>query len=175
MEDFESKPYHKTSVGYSIFAGLEYYNKKYYNFSTNIGFIRKGGKGQAIFTDHNGDPMGETSIGIGLHYISINTTIDFKYPIRNGIIPFITIGPRFDYLLFYRNEFLDSYEKYGILEKQNLGFNGGCGLKFDFNKIRLGMRTDYYFNFKKIIDNTEMGVIEDRTFTLNFSIGFKLN
>jgi hypothetical protein len=43
--------YNETLIAYSIFAGLDYVDKPYYNLSTNIGMIRKGGKEEIVLTD----------------------------------------------------------------------------------------------------------------------------
>ena len=34
----------KKLIGHSVFAGLDYFDKQYFNLSSNIGLIRKGGE-----------------------------------------------------------------------------------------------------------------------------------
>jgi opacity protein-like surface antigen len=172
-------PYNKTLLGYSIFAGLDYIDKKFFNLSSNIGFLSKGGKGEITFTDENGVPTGSTTTAKPtLNYISINTFIDIKYPIIEKISPFISIGPRFDYLVSYSKEF-DGLNDIDALKKYNFGLLLGGGVKYDLSKIQIGLRADYYLNFIKIGDwpakNGNLGgKVIDKTLTLNLTIGYKL-
>jgi hypothetical protein len=167
--------YEKTLTGYSFFAGTDFLNKKYFNLSSNIGFLRKGGKGGAIIYDINGNPVGETSEKAKFDYFSFNSTIDLKYPIKDKINPFISFGPRFDYLLsYYNNEMIKMVDKMDGLEKCNIGLILGTGFYYDFTKFQFGLLADYYFNFKNIADWPVVLEFADKTFTINLTIGYKL-
>lgn len=71
--------YNETLIGYSVFAGVDYFDKQYFNLSSNIGMIRKGGKDEIQLTFADGDLTGETfTEKPTLDYLSINTTIDIN-------------------------------------------------------------------------------------------------
>lgn len=171
--------YNETLVGYSIFAGLDYLDKPYYNLSTNIGMIRKGGKDEVVLTDLFGELTGQTiTEKPTLDYLSINTMIDLKYKIKETVTPFISFGPRFDYLVSSSNHF-DSIEEIEELKSTSIGLILGGGLKYDISNIQFGLRADYYLDFTKVadwtIENTENGgEVTVNTFTINLSIGYRL-
>ncbi len=116
-------------IGYSFSVGLDYLDKKYYNLSSNITLLKKGGKVTAT-----AENVSDRILQVNMDYLSLNTTFELKYPIRNKITPFISYGPRLDMLL---NEmYLTNYNKY------NYGLLLGGGLKYDINRIQIGFRMD---------------------------------
>lgn len=171
--------YNETLIGYSIFMGADYLDKKYFNLSSNIGMIRKGGKGEVQLSDHNGILLGQTIIDkAALDYLSLNTTFDVKYKIKELVAPFISVGPRVDYLFNWSNQF-DGLEEINKLNKISAGLILGAGLRFDVSNMELGLRADYYLDFTKVAEWTGdlpnfSGEIKTNTFTLNLTIGYKL-
>ena len=178
---YVDSPWDETLIGYSIFAGIDYLDKPYFNLSSNIGMIRKGGKGAIPLTDYGGITMRNFTDKPTLDYLSLNTTIDFKYRIRETVTPFIGIGPRFDYLLNNSKHF-DELKELGEFNDISFGLILGGGLKYDISDFQIGLRADYYLDFpkyKKIVDwtieDTGMGgKISIKTFTVNLSIGYRL-
>lgn len=165
-------------MGYSVFAGIGYLENKRFNLSSHLGLIRKGGKGTTILTTETGEPNGEKTEKAYLDYITVNTTLDVKYPIKDRIIPFISVGPRYDYLVSYSSDF-DGLNDIDALKKYNVGLILGGGIKYDLSKIQIGLRADYYLNFNKLADwpaQTEnlSGKVDDKTMILNLMIGYKL-
>jgi opacity protein-like surface antigen len=143
--------------------------------------IRKGGKGVVALMEYGGTPILNFSDKPTLDYFSLNTTIDFKYRIREAITPFIGFGPRFDYLLNSSKHF-DELKKLGEFNDISFGLILGGGLKYDISDFQFGLRADYYLDFKKFkkiaewtIEDTGMGgKISVNTFTLNLSVGYRL-
>ena len=178
-------------IGYSIFAGIDYFDKQYFNLSSNIGMIRKGGEDEIQLSDAHGSPIGTLIDKATLDYLSVNTTIDFKYRIKETLSPFISIGPRFDYLLNSGHHF-DGPKEFDVppkefngLKNTSIGLILGGGLKYDLSNLQLGLRADYYLDFSKVadwtIENTVNGVntvgggeISVNTFTINLTIGYRL-
>lgn len=176
--NLDLEPFNETLIGYSVFAGMDYFEKKFFNLSSNLGFIRKGGKGKITFTTATGEPIDEKSEKAKLGYFTVNTTLDLKYPIKDKITPFISVGPRFDYLASYSKVF-DGLNEIDELKKYNIGLILGGGIKYDLSKIQIGLRADYYLNFEKVADwplqtGNLGGEINDRTITLNLIIGYRL-
>jgi hypothetical protein len=130
--------------------------------------LRKGGKSDIQLYDQNGVPMGETLTST-LDYVSVNTTIDFKYPIQEKIFPFVSIGPRFDYLLNTSKNFGEVDNE---LRNTSIGLLLGGGVKYEISNFQFGLRADYYVNFVKIASwSAEISV---NTFAINLSVGYKL-
>jgi hypothetical protein len=153
----------ETLMGCPVFIGLDYLDKKYFNLSSNIGLLKKGGKVTLKNTNpakYVGDQITETN----LDYLSVNTTCDFKYPLENKITPFIGIGPRIDLLL----------NDISFINKFSYGLLLGGGFKYDINKIQIGLRVDYYLNFNKINKAELYGTLRDKTVTTSLVVGYRL-
>jgi hypothetical protein len=164
----------KTLIGYSIFAGIDYFDKQYFNFSSNMGMVRKGGKMEVQFVDEIGLPIQTLISKSTLDYLSINTMIEFKYRIKKTITPFIGFGPRFDYLLYTSKDF-----EFDDVKNVSTGLILGGGLKYDISILQFGLRADYYLDFIKIAEwstenNRFGGEISANVFTINLSVGYRL-
>jgi len=171
--------YNKTLIGYSVFAGIDYLDKNFFNLSSNIGMIRKGGKSDNMtLTDSMGNELRNLTVKPTLDYLSINTTIDFKYPIKKKVFPFLSIGPRIDYLLNSSGEF--SYLKQtNDLKTISFGLILGAGVKYNISKFQLGLRADYFLDFTKVADwsvttNRVAGDISANTFSINLTVGYRI-
>ncbi len=165
-------------IGYSIFAGIDYFDKQFFNLSSNIGIIRKGGKTEIYLTDMSGSPVGTWIDKPTLDYLSLNTTIDFKYPIKDKISPFISAGPRLDYLLNSSRHF-DTLDDLDDLNSVSIGLILGAGVKYSMSNLQFGLRTDYYLDFIKIADwpaenGRGTGKVSVNTFAVNLTVGYRL-
>ena len=171
--------YNETLIGYSFFAGVDYLDKKYFNLSSNVGLIRKGGKDEFQLTDQYGDFTGETTIEKAtLDYFTINTTIDLKYKIKDSYSPFLSFGPRIDFLINNSSEF-DDVKDEDWLETTSYGFSLGGGLNYLVSNILIGIRADYYIELNEVADWTDErpiggSKITGKTFMINFTLGYKL-
>src|SRR6202022_2227959 len=54
-----------------LFAGLEYCRRKYFSLSSNIGFLRIGGKEPWYVTDNSGNIISNTTASARFDYISL--------------------------------------------------------------------------------------------------------
>ncbi|MFP4557749.1 MAG: outer membrane beta-barrel protein, partial [Bacteroidales bacterium] len=171
--------YNETLIGYSIFAGLDYLDKQHYNLSTIIGMIRRGGKDELVLTDQYGELTGQKiTERPTLDYLSINTMIDLKYTIKETASPFISFGPRFDYLVSSSKHF-DGLDDIDELKSTSIGLMVGGGLKYDISNLQFGLRADYYLDFTRVadwtIENTgNGGEVTVNTFSINLIIGYRL-
>lgn len=171
-------PYNETLIGYSVFAGIEYLENKFFNLSSNLGVVRKGGKEKVTYVTETGELIDKKTEKATLDYITVNSTFDIQYPIKDKVLPFMSVGPRFDYLISYSNVF-DSLKEIDALKKYNIGLILGGGIKYDLSKVQIGLRADYYLDFYKVADWPAQtgnlgGKVNDKTVTLNFMIGYKL-
>jgi hypothetical protein len=165
-----------TSVGYSFFVGADYMDKTYFNLSSNIGLIRKGSEGMIIIT--NSQIAGDVLRDPLFEYISANTIIELKCPTTKKFFPFISVGPRADYLISDVSPMALSINLIGSLQKISYGLLLGGGLKYELAKFQFGLRSEYYLNFNSIAKagptDDDNGRLYDKTFTLNGSFAYKL-
>ena len=171
----------KSMIGVDVLLGYDYLDFKYFNLSTNFGFIQKGGSGSILFVSgSNPDDPGIMDFKEKLYFLTVNTVIEGKLPIKDFIVPFIHAGPRLDYLFSYSEpaELLSQFEDINELNKYIYGVIVGGGIDFKIKKFKLGIGFDYYWNFNELVDYTaKTGVtnqISDKTFTLNFQVGVNL-
>jgi len=165
----------KTFIGYSIYAGVDYLDKEYFNLSSNIGMIRKGGKDDEVYFYEKPDVFIGSINKLTLDYLSINTTFDVKYPIKEKVSPFISVGPRLDFVL-KRSIIFDKMEE---LRNISVGLLLGAGVKYDISNFQIGLRADYYLDFikpAKFFDTNDKlyGRISLNTFTVNLTVGYRI-
>ncbi|MFC2110840.1 hypothetical protein ACFLQ5_00150 [Bacteroidota bacterium] len=169
-ENIQVQRYNALFYGNTVFLGLDYLNEKYINLSGNIGFIRKGGN---IESSDSINYPGQVSFD----YLSINSMFEFKYPISSNILPFMSLGLRYDFLLNINRE-NNHFWKYNVVKSNSYGLLVGCGVKYDFSKLQIGLRSDYYYNFNDLAkfhfpaNNNDDALIN--TFTFNLIIGYKI-
>ncbi|MCF8391437.1 MAG: hypothetical protein K9H12_12135, partial [Bacteroidales bacterium] len=118
----EIKGFTEPLIGQNIFIGTDYWNKKFFNLSTNLGYINKKGEDGYWYTS----PYGSSYITnkVDITYLTINTYFDLKFPILNTFYPYVSFGPRLDYLVKNENE-----ANMEILTSYAIGLSMGGGLK----------------------------------------------
>lgn len=163
-------------LGYSIFAGFDYAQAEFINLSTNFGIIRKGGKEEVIIKDAFGNYLSTENHFARMDFLSLNTLVEFNFPVDEVVFPFLSAGPRFDYLL---NSEIELFDSDGFEGETVWGILLGGGLKFDLEEFQLGLRADYYQNLTKIVDSPAgpygAGLeVTDRTWAFSLSLGYKM-
>ncbi len=169
----------KTLTGFNAQVGVDYLKLKYFNLSSELGFIQKGGKFYIMEVTPEGEILSEAWFTDRLHFLTINTTANFKIPVKDFIIPYIFLGPRLDYLGWYHEtaEFIKVFDDAKKLNRFIYGLSTGAGIKFKVKKFLLGVVFDYYLNFNDLVhsvSSTEDVKLIDRTFTANVLIGYIL-
>ncbi|TAE87612.1 MAG: hypothetical protein EAY81_03815 [Bacteroidetes bacterium] len=155
-----------------VFIGVDYFNKKYFNLSSNVGYVEKGGEVAGIQV--NGSDF---KIETWVRYISLNTCGNVKYQLDKRLTIFANIGPRIDFLIDSDNSFFKVYQKSNGLNKINVGLTYGAGIKYRINKTIVGFSTNSNYNFNQIVDLSGSGnriTINDQTLLLLFSIGYEI-
>lgn len=150
----------------AVFIGVSYLNRKHFNLSTNGGYLQKGGKEKVAFTDGSGNDIGEGYDGPVFGYVSLNTTADIKIPINN-LTPYISIGPRIDYLISDNNRLSDP-------NKISYGGLLGVGVSLAVNKMHIGLQAAYLPSFNNVIE-PEYGLNgSEQTFLTSLVLGYNL-
>jgi len=165
--------------GLNALVGVDYINSKFLYMSSNVGLAQ-------INSKDSFEPTGEYYptgtvfySNTRMNFLTLNTTLNFKVPIKNIALPFIRFGPRFDFLLSYKEDepIFKRMDDLGKIHKFLLGLIVGGGINFKIEKIRIGFLFDYYLYTRKMVDYSVSGdvnAIYYNTYTLNFNIGYIL-
>jgi len=172
--------YEEPLTGFNASLGIEYPDRKYFFFSTKLGFIQKGGKDHVKVVNNSENETGTIKVITRLNYVTLNTAANFQYPLKEVIIPYIFIGPQLGYLISYWENvsFIQQFDDYGLVQRIRLGMIAGGGIKTKINKWEIGTVITYDYGFFKLVDDTSgWGVrnkMTDNAFTLNLQIGYNL-
>ena len=172
----EIQGFDESFQGYSPFIGIDYLNFKHFNLSSNIGYlIKKGEKSYYTPSPYGGSDL-ETN-KTDFRFFTFNTRLDLKYPIRNLIIPYISFGPRLDYLASDKSD-----SRWTMSEPSVFGMILGGGIKYNISKIQIGLLFDRYINFRsnsklKSIPTytgfTGVKPLVEKMSLISFGIGYK--
>lgn len=136
----------QTRVDPSIFIGMEYLERKYWSISSNFGNIRKGGKEPWANVDNAGNVISTSTASEMFNYLSVNTLLNLKYPIKRWT-PFISFGPRIDFLINHDHTF-QYFDYPGFLQKKSYGVVAALGVRYAFSTFLLGIRAEHLYEFK---------------------------
>lgn len=180
LEDYDhTTKYQRPIWGHSGFIGIDYGEHDNYNFSSNIGLVRRGGFDKFPKYDANGNSTGQyNTIEATLNYVSFNTCIDLLLSEGEVGQRFLSIGPKVDYLYKYSKE-LDPIRDMKALKYFSTGFVIGIGGRYNIHNFQIGLRTDYYANANLIADwaatdNQVGGSIRSHNLTINLTVGYRL-
>lgn len=152
-----------------FFSGvdIDYLESKFFTFSTGIGFYQKGSKYY----------LASLPSKLDLSYLTFDTKIKVKYDFNN-FTPYLTIGPRIDYLLKFSSAF-DQIDRSGMMNKINYGLRYGLGIQYDFGKIILGIALKNNVSFNSIAKINTINppfkiIVNDKTTIFNLDFGIKM-
>ena len=172
ITDDNNKYKHDVVLG----GGVKYFEHKFWNLSTNLQVIKKGGH-QTI--EEVTDTSATKIVNPAISYVSFNTLLCIKAPLSNDFIGIFSIGPRFDILEYFCSSF-DAYEHSGSLRHHNFGYIVSAGFSYEFKRVIAGAELIKYVNTDKIAEWTLHsgfipGSIGDETFCLVLKIDYKLS
>lgn len=171
-------PQDEAVINSSIFLGVDYYNKRHFNFSSKVGYMSKKHNGLIYFPCGANAACQGRSVTV-LNYVSINTVIDLKYPARKGIVPFIAVGPRMDILVANNSNAFSYFNTQYDVNQIQYGCVLGFGVKYEVSNVQIGLRTDFLLNFNstselKFENFDETFVLSERTQVFGLILGYKL-
>lgn len=161
--------FHDNLSMYSMNIGCDYLEKGWYFLSSEIGYVRKGGKYFDDPSDVRASHFENT-----LDYITMNTSFNVKYNLK-GVNLYAGIAPTLDFLV--KNRFksytpeMSQNEEIFPAHKVVLGFKPSIGVFYDIDKIRLNVEASYMKNITRLSVSKSM---KTNTFLLSFGIGYKL-
>ncbi len=162
FEDLNFNTRYRTGLYESIF--IETFRKKYLCHDFSIYYKQNGGRDDAL------DYFNNTPIKLNyrLDYIGVNYS--FKvFPNSNRIIPFLSIGPFFEFLIYNSDEF-DAFDE--KLKNHNFGLVYNIGAEYRFSKFSVIFDFILNHNFKSFYENS---YVKHTMNSINFSIGIKYN
>lgn len=167
---------------YQMSLGLQYMDKGWFNLSSNIGYVRRGGQIRIGYGSDQVFSGGYIMEKDKLHYLTLNTTFDVKKTSRDGYTFFVGVGPRLDFKLKSTAEtyadlggpggpsgFEPTKTKLDGIHTVLFGLKCVGGIRKDFGNMQLGLNIAYLPSFTKLAYK-----VHDRTFTFGLSLGYKL-
>lgn len=155
----------KSIKTYSIFLGIDYFSKKYYEISSEIGYIKKGGEEREL-------PLNNSLLNIveKKGYININTTFRGKYPILNSYI-YVGVGPKIDFITAdnkFESEYFFGYK----FSKITYGLKMEVGMNQILRKnLFVGINACNWINFNNIAYSNYMK-LKNRSLSIFVTIGY---
>jgi len=131
---------YKNEVNTALFVGMDFMNKTYFDISSEIGYIKKGGE-TVQMTDMGGQHYFD-GVDLTLKTMEINSVFRYK-PVRfNKLFLYCGIGPKLDILLSdeYNYE-LPEYLKQERFRKYTYGIIMSAGTCYDSKKQDSDCRT----------------------------------
>lgn len=181
---------------YQMSLGMEYMDRGRYNLSSQIGFLKKGGKTEEfkIFGEESGTAAGKGRDRLHIRYLTMNTTFEVKTRPTNGWVGYAGVGPRLDVYLsnsLYMDEDFGVSEEIGGAEGHVrtgsashlcpvvFGLKCVAGMKKAIGHLQIGLHVAYLPSFTKTYGRSFTAFSEsvsgrDRTFTVGVSLGYIL-
>lgn len=161
---------HTNISSYCGFIGIDYFNRKRFYLSSQIGYIRIGGKETnegLIMTDSANYKVFES-----FNYGQVNTTFRIQDTSKNTGV-YLGVGPYLNILL--DSDKFDSrpYESY-IAKKLNFGFKTEVGFMVRLNKIILSLNGAYLINISPMAKSA-YNSFTYKAIIGSLTIGYKLN
>jgi len=152
---------------YSFTIGTEYLSHTWWELSSEMGYIQKGGKEKEIIENDILIELKEAK-----NYVHLNTTIRAKYSGETFYF-YAGIGPTFD-LLVDSNEFKDNYLEGYLLKKSIWGMKSEIGFNQFLNKkIKVGLNFSYLYDID-YSGKSEYNKFRFDNYILMFSLGYNL-
>lgn len=149
---------------YSLMFGVDYVDSNLWEVSTQLGYLRKGGKEMLDYPS--------LEIIEKLNYIHLNTTVRLKYEKEKYCI-YLGAGPKVEFLID-NNHLKSSLYKDYKLNRISTGFKYEIGFKQYLNhRINIGLNLSYIHDIGKL-GGTLYNNLINKTFLLSISLGYKL-
>ena len=162
------KLFEESFIGFSTGLEANFYENSFMKFNSKLSYFEIGGTDVNYATDEYNNVIGEFEMIEVFNYISLNSTIKLNYNSDN-IEPFISIGPRIDYLFdasWYNND----------LNKFNYGFDLGFGFDKKVSE-KLNFCLDFTWNkqINKIHDvNPDLVIEPEYSYSIALGIEYIL-
>lgn len=134
-----------TANNCSIDIDVEYLETKIYSLSTYASFYQSGGK---IAADESHDNWLISETENRANNFAVGTDLNI-FPINNKFQLAIAFGPRVDYLMPFKGSSMSALDS---ITKVYFGISSGLGLYYQFDNIKIGLRSTFIHRFSDYID-----------------------
>ena len=149
--------------------GIEYLDKKRFYMSSDIGYMRIGGKE----INKNLPPTDSAyNVHQSFNYGQLSTTFRVR-SIINNIEYYLGAGPYLNILLGSGNFENNIYQDYK-LKKSNFGCKTEIGLTANIKKIRVGLNGAYFINMSSLA-KSQYNSFTYKAFVGALSVGYRFN
>ncbi len=171
MSSFYAGP--ENMVSYSVFGGINYWQHKWFSLSSEIGYLRQGGKfkySEPFISEDNVKTWDHKNGYEKYDYLQANTTFRLNTPTYPFYF-YVGVGPRLNFLL--SSDKIDStpIESISVLRKVAIGAKTELGWNCEMKdrKWVVGMNASYDFGNDLKPDGQNFD-----TFRIMISIGYSI-
>ncbi|MCD8267121.1 MAG: PorT family protein [Parabacteroides sp.] len=173
--------FNKFVIPFQGSIGIEYLDKKNFNLSSSIGYLRMGGK-EKIYQYNGPDPANASLVDqkYFIDYLTINTLFNLKRSVHR-LTYYLGVGPRVDFKTGVREAGVESMEyidgKQPEVNSAVFGLKCEAGIWYALDdRFRLGANIGYLPSFTKawispVVSDITMAT---RAFTLGLTLGYAL-
>jgi hypothetical protein len=158
----------KNIITYSVSVGMDYWKNSFFYLSSEVGYLKKGGKEENKFQEGSAAKIKES-----WDYIHLNTTIRFPFHLKKDNSHFfLGVGPKLDVLISsnkFKNTIYTGYKMNTI----SFGVKAEMGLVQDFDQFRTGINFSYLQDITKA-GGTEFLNSKNNAFLVMLSLGYIL-
>ena len=164
--------------GFNVAVYAEKDVSDFMSFLLQLEYSQKGYIFEQVETNEAGTEIQDVRANTRLDYISVPLFLKIKYPTQK-ITPFVTIGPRFDYLAnFNKGEFkftsvtfTDDFADY--LKSYVFGGSVSCGLQIPAsNKYDISIEFRYNYDFSDSAKELVQYSVKNKSFDIWLGIEF---
>jgi hypothetical protein len=138
-----------------------------------VGFVRKGGNEPGPTTDSLGRSIPESTISETFDYVSVNTLLNLKYPLKGGWVPYVSIGPKVDFMTDHTHTF-SYFDIQGMLHSRIYGMVCAVGIRYAFSNFLVGLRAEHLVDVTPLAHLDPEETNYTHTSILSATIGYRL-
>lgn len=164
--------------GFNAAFYIEHSINDFMSFMLQLEYSQKGYIYEQVETNDIGTKIQDVRANTRLDYLSVPLLLKVEFPTQK-VTPFITVGPRFDYLAnFSKGEFkftsvavTDDLADY--LKSYILGSSISCGVQIPTsNKYDISIELRYNYDFTDSAEKPVQYSIKNNTFDIWFGLAF---
>lgn len=170
----------QTLPAYSVMLGCDYLEHDWFYMSSEIGYIKKGGKdhiyGFAEELEGGISRVGYANLQSNLHYIQLNTSFRVKHSF-NKLNVYLGIAPTLDFLVkedSYTTTENNKYENDYHANRVVFGIMPELGAFYDAGKMRISLNVSYTRNLSFISKIGKLPCLVNNTLLMSVGIGYKI-
>lgn len=166
--------YGKRILSYQFSIGMDYCERRWFDLSSNIGLVSKGGCEEVPYMDAFGDLVSMEFIDLRFRYLTMNTLFRFKYTEGRWTV-YAGAGPNLGVRL--NTHFICSDSDLFSIAQGNgadviYGMDCVCGGYYELGKFQFGLNFCYPWTFNKVYKSIADAWVRDRTFSLGLALGY---